>query len=310
MKNKCPSCESKNTKLIGKIPYTDVFAGKALAEPMDGGALYSCEKCNCFFRFPRLSKREMDALYRLGDDNNWTPSKNQKRPDWQIAYSWTLNHSTNSQILDVGCFSGEYLQGLLDTDADLYGIEIHKEAAERARQIGVDIIGDDFECLSTEDKRFDVVTSFDVIEHVYNPKLFLNMLVDVTKPGGEIIISTGNSMAFSWRLMGSRYWYCTIGEHISFINPRWCQQVAHKLGLKITDVKYFSHAPPSRLTLSNRIKEVISNLVYRFVPIIPSSLRKIGFGSKDIVKYPVLLDFPPIWGTAKDHFIIRFRKKL
>ena len=188
MKNNCPSCGSSNVKLIGKIPYTDVFAGKVLSEPLNGGGLYSCDMCNCFFRFPRLSKYEMDVLYRLGDDENWTPSKDQKRPDWKIAYSWMLNRNTNRQVLDVGCFSGEYLQGLLGTGADLYGVEIHKEAADRARNFGVDIIGDDFECLSTEDKRFDVVTSFDVIEHVYNPKLFLNMLVDVTKPGGEIII--------------------------------------------------------------------------------------------------------------------------
>ena len=310
MKNNCPSCESRNIKLIGKIPYTDVFAGKALLVPLNGGELYSCDMCNCFFRFPRLPKREMDALYRLGDDENWTPLKDQKRPDWQIAYSWIHNNTTNRQVLDVGCFSGEYLKGLLNTGADFYGIEIHKKAAERAMQYGVEIIGEDFECLRAVEKRFDVVTSFDVIEHVYNPKLFLNMLADVTKPGGEIIISTGNSMAISWRLMGSRYWYCTIGEHISFINPQWCEQVAHELGLEVTNVEYFSHAPPSRLTLINRVKEIISNLVYRFLPIFFHSLRKSGFGSKDIVKHPVLLDYPPVWVTAKDHFIIRFRKKL
>jgi hypothetical protein len=134
------------------------------------------------------------------------------------------------------------------------------------------------------------------------------MLADITKPGGEIIISTGNSMAVSWRLMGSRYWYCTIGEHISFINPQWCEQVANNLELEVIDLEYFSHAPPSRFTLINRVKEIISNLVYRFIPIFPHYLRKFGFGSKDVMKHPVLLDFPPIWGTAKDHFIIRFRK--
>jgi SAM-dependent methyltransferase len=303
----CPSCDSKTTKFIGNIPCSDFFAGKHVEEPINGGGLFSCLTCHCFFRYPRLPKEELDALYRCGDEENWTPSKTEERTDWQIAYSWIQGHTEAFEILDVGCFSGEFLKGL-NGDAACHGVEIHQKAADRARKSGVNIIGDDFDALIDINNLFDIVTSFDVIEHVYNPKAFLKILSGVTKPNGEIIISTGNTMAPSWRLMGSRYWYCGIGEHISFINPDWCEMVANECGLELSGLEYFSHAGPSRSTLTNRLKEIGANMAYRFLPFILHYLRKCGVGGRDVKKYHELLDSPPIWSTAKDHFIVKFRK--
>jgi len=191
----------------------------------------------------------------------------------------------------------------------MYGIEIHPQAAERAKQAGVEIIGNDFSALSSVNARFDVVTSFDVIEHVHNPLEFLKMLGKVSKKGGLIIISTGNSMSSAWRLMGSRYWYCAIAEHISFINPAWCNYMAKECGLEVVDSVRFSHVPQSELTTSSKIKESAMNITYLLFPFLLHFLRRKGFGQKDVGQYPELIDYPPRWMAAKDHFIVKFIKK-
>ncbi len=303
----CLSCKSDKIELIGKIPSTDVFGGKLLSSSLDGRYLYSCKACNYWFRFPRIPKDEMDDLYRAATETHWTPTEEEVRVDWKIASRWINSYGSKKKVLDVGCFSGEFLKGI-GNDATLYGIEIHQKAANQARQYGVKIIGDDFKALESIDCCFDVVTSFDVIEHVYDPKYFLRKLANVAKPNGDIIISTGNTEALSWRLMGSRYWYCTIAEHISFINPKWCQVAAKDCGLRIDKVEFFSHTDGVSHSIFNKIKETGINLCYKYFPFVSHWLRKRDYGEKDLKRHPELFDFPPSWMSAKDHFIVRFRK--
>jgi len=303
----CPCCKSDEITVIGKIPPSTGFAGRHLSSTLEGHSLYSCKVCNLYFRYPRMQKDEMDALYRSGAETSWTPTEEEKRPDWDIASRWVDSTEIEQKVLDVGCFSGEFLTGL-GKGAALYGIEIHQQAANRARESGIIILGGDFKVLDSVEERFDIVTSFDVIEHVYDPKVFLNMLAKSAKPNGKVIISTGNTMALSWRLMGSRYWYCTNAEHISFINPDWCRAVAGECGLKVDRVEFFSRAGVSKSMTFEKIKEAGTNLFYKFVPFLFHLMRKLGYGVTDVKKHPELLDHPPSWMSSQDHFIICFIK--
>jgi len=304
----CPCCKSNAIEEIGEISPTDSFAGKTLSFLLDGNRLCSCKVCSFAFRYPRMQKCEMDELYKRGEDENWVQKKGDERKDWNIAAKWMTSIGKNKRILDVGCFSGEFLRGL-GNGFELYGIEIHPQAVERAKQGGVEILGNDFSALNSMNDRFDVVTLFDVIEHVYNPLEFLTLLSRVVKKGGLIIISTGNTMTATWRLMGSRYWYCAIAEHISFINPVWCNYAANESGLEVIDFVRFSHMPKSELTTFFKIRESVLNSIYFFSPYLFHLLRKKGFGGKNVRQYPELLDYPPRWMTAKDHFIVKFVKK-
>jgi len=155
---------------------------------------------------------------------------------------------------------------------------------------------------------FTVVTAFDVFEHVPDPLMLLNRLSNATQKGGLVIISTGNTEAISFRLLGSRYWYCTIAEHIAFISPKWCYQHAPDCGLMVESIERFSHAVVKPRMFATRLKETSMNLLYQFTPIVLECMKRHGLGGKNISEYPELLDHPPTWMTAKDHFIVKFRK--
>lgn len=129
----------------------------------------------------------------------------------------------------------------------------------------------------------------------------------MTRPGGVIIISTGNTDAISWRFMGSRYWYCAIGEHISFINKQWCYTVAKALNLRVWHIEKFSHLGENR-TFSRIIRDLTANTFYKFFPEAFGWLRSIGLGGGDTSKYPELRQCPPSWISSKDHLIVIFRK--
>ena len=306
----CPSCKSDKVDLIGKIPATDIFAGRVLPSLINGNSLYSCGQCKLSFRFPRMKKEDMDSLYRAGTEDNWGGDSGNRRVDWEIGSAWISSLGADRKVLDVGCFRGGFLKSLKgEGEGDISGIEIHENAAEQARRSGIRIIGNDFDAIEKTSDRFDVVTAFDVIEHVDDPKVFLAQLARVTTPNGKIVISTGNTMSSSWMLMGSRYWYCTIAEHISFINPEWCRLVAEEYELKVEKIEFFSHEAPFKLIALRKMGELAANLLYKFVPSAFHLLRKSGRGAKDVKKHPELLDSPPQWLSAKDHMIVCFGKR-
>lgn len=297
----CPDC-SGNGHLVGQIPATDFFAGRILREPLSGGALYRCTRCSLGFRWPRLSKDRLDDLYAQGGALTWTAQTDSRR-DWRIARQWiTQRLPRRSKILDIGCFDGGFLEPLVEHH-DCHGIEIHPEAAERARAKGVVVVGSDFSALSGS---FDCITAFDVIEHVERPHAFLKDCLSALKQGGLLLISTGNQDALVFRLMGSRYRYYTIAEHISFVSPKWFSRWSESLGYEIEVRTSFSHGGGA---FRQSLKEAAINLLYRFFPGGFRLLRRSGFGGKDTVVHPELADHPPVWSNVRDHFMVLARKR-
>lgn len=305
----CVACgkSAQATEFLGKIPDTNMFAGNILSEVLDGGGLYHCPTCSLFFRYPRLDKQELDRLYQAGSESNWQASQGE-REDWTITLKWIKDRFPNgAKILDVGCFDGNFLSQL-PSNCQLFGIEIHNKAVEKAKERGVKIIAQDFDGLQYLESQFDVIVAFDVIEHVINPQLFINDLVKVVSPRGMIVIGSGNTDALSWRFMGARYWYCTIAEHLSFINPKWCRYVATENHLIVEDMYMFSHVNPVNAGWVIRLNELARNCLYRISPALAAALRSAGLSKQNITDYPQLKYMPPTWLTAKDHFVVKFQR--
>lgn len=290
---------------IGAIPPSSTFAGRMLEQELAGGALWRCCGCQLHFRYPRPSGDELNKLYQLGAADSW-PTPVEQRTDWRLIRECLNARQGVRRVMDVGCFDGRLLE-FLGRDYVWLGVEIHEEAARRARVRGVDVVSSDFDKLSELNADVDVALAVDVIEHSFDPKKFLATLASCVRPGGYVVVTTGNTDAPSWRLMGARYWYCHIAEHLSFINPSWAVNVAPQLGLEIEYLRLFSHAE-GRAGLKQRVYETSANLVLRFAPKLFAMLRRFGAGGIDLDRYPSLALAPPYWMSAKDHMLVVFRK--
>jgi SAM-dependent methyltransferase len=299
---RCPGCGHDDLRLRGPLPDADFFAGRHLDPPLPGGWLYACQACSLNFRWPRLSKQQADALYCQGEEANWD-SPAERRPDWQLARQWIGQLEPGKSILDIACFDGRFLS-ILDRHHQRFGIEIHPGAAERARMRGVEIVASDFAELSSMPAKFDVITAFDLLEHIHDPAQFLGSVAAALEPGGLAIVGTGNTDAASWRFMGTYYWYCSNMEHVSFINPRWCEVMAQRLNLEVVQVARLSHCYP---TITKICREFTINVLHRAAPGCSSSLR---------YRYRALFrprkrnsrHMQPAWFSARDHLLVMFRK--
>lgn len=302
----CPSCKSDKIIRIGDISPTDKFAGRVLDRPLPGGVLYKCNSCYLYFRWPRLSKGQLDFMYQQAAENNWQYHPEDRR-DWQIAAEFLNAHSGYRTILDIGCWDGSFLR-YLGTNWQRYGVEINDSAARRAEEHGIQILARNIDEIEQLPGQFGAVTAFDFVEHVDNPRYLLTQMSRLVSPGGFLIISTGDTDAPSRKLMGSKYYYCTISEHISFINRKWCYNTAKALNLHVERIERFSHEKARNRNVLQMSLELTKNVIYRLSPNAIGKLRAIGFGRIDVRKHEALKFHPPSWTSAKDHLIAIFRK--
>lgn len=296
---RCPSCGSIELKYFGDIHNIHVFAGKETDLDIKRG-LWKCNSCSLYFSYPRLDVDKLNELYSKGDPENWRYTI-EIRKDWQIAVDFIKKYvKQGSRILDIGSWDGSFLSYL--SEYDVYGIEINEEAVYRAKH--VKLIANDLyklDVLLYKDY-FDVITAFDVIEHVINPLEFISILKTLVKSGGYIIISSGNTESLPWKILKNRYYYCSILEHITFINKDWCEFAASELNLNIIKICKFSH---SKRSYKNFLYETAINLIYLLSPYFVATLRKLKNKQQKKISYYL---YPPSWSQLKDHLLVIFRK--
>jgi SAM-dependent methyltransferase len=301
--NVCPACGHQAVVDLGPIPDANYFAGRTLDHVLKGGSLYRCERCSLGYRFPCPPKEELDELYRQGSSTAWQSDPGQ-RVDWRLAKQQIERRCANNPaVLDIGCFDGAFLASL--ETPRRFGVEINPAGIERARQRGVEILGHDYNNVNAGPTDFDVITNFDMIEHIEDPRTFFASLITRLRRGGLLVISTGDLDAWTWRMARGRYWYCAIPEHISYCSRRWFSGMSGELGLEPVEMTSFSH---SNWSLVHATREVVTNGLYLFAPGVARFLRAKGVGMKDVTAHPELLDYPPSWISARDHLLAVFRK--
>jgi 2-polyprenyl-3-methyl-5-hydroxy-6-metoxy-1,4-benzoquinol methylase len=124
------------------------------------------------------------------------------------------------RLLEVGCFTGEFLVLAQEAGFEVTGYELQDEAvAEAQKTLPGRVKKIDVHDRGLEGDSYDAVCLFGVVEHVRDPKGLVARCVQMLKPGGWIFVQTPDSGSLPARLLG-RYWppYAPI-EHINLL-PR------------------------------------------------------------------------------------------
>ena len=150
-------------------------------------------------------------------------------------------HSSNGTVrmLDVGCSSGSVLQVAHAAGLEVYGVEPAPEAAATARKQGFDVFTGFLEDAAFPDHHFDMVTLFEVIEHLAEPLPLAREVFRILKPGGIWVIGTGNADSWTLRMQGAHWEYLDIdrhGGHISFFNPHSIRLLARRAGFDVAAI--------------------------------------------------------------------------
>lgn len=124
-------------------------------------------------------------------------------------------------ILDVGCSTGGFLLALTSKHPESYsafGTDVVESALSYAEQRGVQIIRASFLELNGKDAEFDAVTFWAVVEHLGEPKRFLQKAASLLKPGGFCFVLVPNLKSLAVRILGAKYRYI-VTEHLNYFSP-------------------------------------------------------------------------------------------
>ena len=115
----------------------------------------------------------------------------------RVTYCFAAEHVKGKRVLDFGCGSGYGTHMMAAVSGHIIGVDIASEAVDYAKKhYWADNL--EYQCVARADQKplpyadesFDVVLSFQVIEHIRNTGPYLNELHRVLKPGGVFICAT------------------------------------------------------------------------------------------------------------------------
>ena len=177
----------------------------------------------------------LDPLYAAFEDEFRGPTDEVRRR-LQVYIPFLHNAGIKSDVLDVGCGRGEWLELLKSESIEARGVDHNRVFVERCRHAALNVIQQDALAYlrSLTDGSLSVVTAFHVVEHVPFEMLIklLDEIVRTLKPGGMIIFETPNPENF---MVGSYSFYAD-PTHRNPIPSKTLQFLLESRGLKTIEV--------------------------------------------------------------------------
>jgi len=187
--------------------------------PLKGYERHNLVKCkNCGFVFQRVNPtaEELESHYHsYSYDKEHYISPVTIKSYNNLLDEFEKFRQTN-KILDVGCGLGFFLETAKQRGWETEGIEYSKKAIEICKEKGIKVHESSFNLNDFEGKPFDVITSFEVIEHINHPVEELNAIKALLRKGGLFYCTTPNFNCYLRYLLKDRYNIIEYPEHLSY----------------------------------------------------------------------------------------------
>jgi SAM-dependent methyltransferase len=218
----CPCCKSRSLSFIETIKYAkNVQYSSSLIKLAEVPELWQCEKCESWFTQNIIAEKDSIDLYSNGSSWISKEFKDSKSPE--VIESLKLLNIKDKKILDIGCANGSLLNFARENNALTYGLEYSIENRTLLKENGHLAYGD----WSEIDERFDIITAFDLIEHLYDIELFFDFCRRYLSQNGILLIMTGNIFSASARSAKQSWWYLRYPEHIVFPSRKYYSSLEH-----------------------------------------------------------------------------------
>jgi predicted TPR repeat methyltransferase len=141
-------------------------------------------------------------------------------------------------VLDVGCAAGFFLSVMKERGWRTLGVEVSGYIAEYGRQnYGLDVIVGTLDEAAEKlgERRFDLITFWDVVEHLPDPRTILARAAQLLKPGGKVLIETQNVRSLFARVLGRRWQHYKHHEHLYHFDRRTVRELCRQAGLNVVE---------------------------------------------------------------------------
>ncbi len=271
---KCPACRCEDV----------VFKFKIREFPY-----FFCRGCRSLFIEPETLTPEVYKIYdqryyennayEADDDKKGYPSYGDSEKTLKEGFRNKLQvikkYCSSGTLLDAGAAYGYFLLSA-QNDFQCSGLEVSEYAASVAREkYALDVVTGSLEKTAFSDAQFDVVTMWDIVEHIVNPSLALQEVYRILKPGGYLFISTDNAAHWLPRVLGRRWWALGAPYHVFHFSKQALDQVAVSIGFE--QPRY--HKDPRKYSVSEIIAHFGVSYGSSFLNYLGKLLHKIRVGN-------------------------------
>lgn len=180
----CNHCGSRKTRLLAAV---------------DGYTLVQCGDCGLAYIADPPTPNRLAAMYQAGADYHTAlhdPGSQAFANMDRVAaehLAFVRRWANCGRLVDVGCSTGLFLARARREGFDVSGVEFSAASAQFAREhFDIPVTDGDIRALDAPAESFDMLTMFDVIEHVRDPAGDIAAAYRLLKRGGMFILSTPN----------------------------------------------------------------------------------------------------------------------
>lgn len=205
-----------------------------------------CAECGLVYISPRLTEDEISKIY-----GSLFKSKSLNKPppvdftSYNDFFKLIKKYREKNFLLDVGCFRGYLLSGAREQGWQVKGTELSEQAAACARKdYGLDVHTGSLSDANYPENFFDVVSMFDVIEHLTDPAEYLREIERILRPGGVFYVETPNFNSITRHILG-KDWSIFFPWHLYYFTPRTLARLIDKVNLDVMSVSATNWGPIS-----------------------------------------------------------------
>ena len=226
-----------------------------------------CAACDTLYMSPRPSPAVLELFYRNSEtyafwNQHIFPATEAARRerifiprvDRALEFCRKYQHVPKS-LLDVGAAFGTFCSEMATRKVfeRIVAVEPTPALARSCREKGIETIEKPIEKVSfKEEDKFDVIVSFEVIEHLFSPGDFIQQCGKLLTKKGILILTCPNNKGFDFVVLGSR---CESidHEHLNYFNPNSLGILLNSCGFNILECQ-----TPGRLDAELVRKKILS----------------------------------------------------
>lgn len=200
--------------------------------------IVQCRQCGLVYTNPRLDRGDIANTYQAVEDPLYVEEREGRvltfehhlKPLERIAGS-----PGGRPLLDVGCYTGVFVEIAARHGWDAWGVEPSHWAVEQAQARGLHVVQGTLDAADLPEAFFDVVTLWDVIEHLVDPMAEVRRVWRLLKPGGLIVIHTMDITSPTARLLGRR-WPFLMEMHLFYLSRKTLCAILEKAGFEVVKI--------------------------------------------------------------------------
>ena len=220
-------------------------------------SLYRCRSCGCIFQCPIPDGTTLSGFY---PDEYWWSAKQAGsglvsalnhlerayrefvvRDHVRFLLRCARRDSGRRTLLDIGCGSGAFLCVAHRRGFSACGMDQSPHAAAAAGSIpGIEVRRGEIGSKIWEERRFDFVCMFHVLEHLPDPRLGLRYAAGLLAPGGSLLIQVPNVASVQARAFGRRWYGLDVPRHVINFSPRALKVLLEEAGFRVDETARFS----------------------------------------------------------------------